>query len=223
MIPLGVIKACSNPECRAVLPADPFDEPEAGFWVRKREGGAGSRILAYHSRCKDCHRALQRVNAGIRRRGRPFEARVPSDPVKRAEYTRQHLLQVATNPEFVRRSRANQVERRRRMRRLAGIPPRWPNRPEERLPIEPLQAVLRSLEAKLGSIEKASAACGLSPRRFVSLRDNEPHPKKLKDGRTAYYRQESVSYPLAYRVSVAADLLLSDIWPDLYGLPDLDD
>jgi hypothetical protein len=65
VIPLDRVKFCSNPECRAVLPADPDNELTAGFWASKREDG---RVRRFQSRCKDCVRRANRERATRRRR-----------------------------------------------------------------------------------------------------------------------------------------------------------
>lgn len=66
VIPLDKIKSCTNVKCRLVLPADPDNDIDAGFWVSERYGGAGSRVKKWNSRCKDCVRAAR--GRGVRRR-----------------------------------------------------------------------------------------------------------------------------------------------------------
>lgn len=131
MISLDNIKACSNPKCRLVLPADPDDEPNAGFWVAKREGGAGSRVLRFASWCKDCVRSKNRIRAGLCRRGKPFEQRVPQDVEARARYIAEHLRELEerhrermTDPEYAAEYRGRDRERKRRKRREVGSRPR---------------------------------------------------------------------------------------------------
>lgn len=65
LIPLDRVKVCTNPQCRLILPADPDNELEAGFWVTARVAGGGSRVKRWNSRCKDCIRRSR--HRGVRR------------------------------------------------------------------------------------------------------------------------------------------------------------
>ena len=51
MISVERLKACANPACREVLPADPEHPEWAGFYVDRRDGG---RVKYFKGRCKRC-------------------------------------------------------------------------------------------------------------------------------------------------------------------------
>lgn len=51
MIALDRVRACSNPECREVLPADPYDPEGAGFYVNRR---LKSGRVVFSTLCKPC-------------------------------------------------------------------------------------------------------------------------------------------------------------------------
>lgn len=80
MIPLDRVKACSNPKCRQVLPADRDDPSCAGFYVdRRRPDGS---VQAFKARCKRCCR-MARV--------KPIEARNHRVHVEVVDGTERHV------------------------------------------------------------------------------------------------------------------------------------
>lgn len=58
MIALDRVRACSNPECREILPADPAEPALAGFYVNRRRPDGS--VVGFASRCKPCSARARR-------------------------------------------------------------------------------------------------------------------------------------------------------------------
>jgi hypothetical protein len=216
MISMERLAVCSHPDCRTVLPADPDDEINAGFWAIKREGGLGSRVHRYQRRCKDCVREHNRRRAGILKRGTPYKQRVPMTPEERARKEQEsmaRLLILQSRPELRLHSRQHDIERKRRDRRKAGILPRFPNKVEERLPIEPLRKLLREVDGR-NELRFLAEDIGVSHSRLYRMMVGAPTKCNRNDKR---YEVKNVSFPLALRIVRALDIALADVWPEQYA------
>jgi hypothetical protein len=79
MISLDRIRICTNPQCRLVLPADPDNPENAGFWVNAYD--ANHRVKRWKGQCKDCVRERRRRSRN-RRNNRVYEEKRDGKTVK---------------------------------------------------------------------------------------------------------------------------------------------
>lgn len=84
MIPLDRLKACSNPECRELLPADPARPSVAGFYAKRRDGVA----IGFQSYCRAC---------STRKRREWKDANREVVNAKRREW---HAMKMATDSDY---------------------------------------------------------------------------------------------------------------------------
>src|SRR4051812_29218954 len=104
-------KRCND--CRAV-------QPLSEFYVKVRNPDGSART--FQSYCKACARERQRVQGGIKRRGRPYEPREPamSPEVRAARRRDRQRERMESEPDYAEEYRRRARQRSRERRRATG-------------------------------------------------------------------------------------------------------